>query len=129
MSRGQTYRSGDVQFDGKMVAEFHGRIVASAAGVTFGHFIAPCDGTFELGVNVTTTPTHATSDLLFGLVSNTDSGFTAIDLQNAATGYQDLSANAAVVSLAAVKGEAYCWTFTGGDTTGELIATAILKPS
>ena len=135
MSRASTHRSGDVAYNGKHLYTVTGRVVAAASTQRFGHFVAPCDGRIVAAlVNTVVTPTHATSDLSFGKVSDIDSHINEIDWQNHATGVVDLAALGSegtdpYLDFDIVKGEVYAWGFVGGDTTGELVTTMVIEPS
>lgn len=128
MSRSTTHRSSDVAYNGKALYVVSSRIAATAATVEFGHFMAPCDGTIVYAaVNTVTAPTHATSDLYLGIVSDTDSLLAVTDWQNHATGVADVTPDL-LLSGAVSQGSAYHWTFAGGDTTGELFVTLVIEP-
>lgn len=129
MSRATTHKSSEVAWDGKRQFSVHDRLVASAATVRAGYFVAPCDGTIvQLEVNCIVTPTHATNDLSFGTVADIDSNLNEVDITDLATGRTDYIAHANVLSLSVTKGEAYAWGWVGGDTTGELVFLVTIEP-
>lgn len=130
MSRAQTIRSSEIQFDGKFPPQrAMAYIAATAAAVPFNYFICPSAGTVKLKVRVITALTHATSDLEVGIQGNDDSILESHDIQNLAAGYYDLSQATEVQSLAVNEGDVVFWTLTGGDTTGALVAETQFFPT
>lgn len=134
MSRATTHRSSDVAYNGKNLYTVHGHIVATAAAVAFGHFVAPCAGRIVRAlVDTIVAPTHATSDLSFGTVADPDSHINEIDWQNHAVNTVDLANGTEgtdpYLDFDIVEGESYAWVFTGGDTTGELVTTLVIEPA
>lgn len=130
MSRATTHRSGEVAYDGKMLYTFSANQVVANATTKFGHFVAPCDGTVvQIGGNCIVTPTNATNDLSFGTVADVDSVLDEYDVQNLATGAFDLTgATQGTGGFTITKGEAYCWTWVGADTTGQIVTSVVIEP-
>lgn len=129
MSRATTYRSSDVEYNGKHLISVHSRAVAAASTQRIGHFIAPCDGTIrQLEANFIVQPTHATNDLSFGTLADIDSHLNEVDITNQAVGRVDYIAHANVLDLTVTKGEAYAWGWVGGDTTGEAVFLVTIEP-
>ena len=124
MSRSTTHRMSEGEYDGGGLACYSVRTGITAATVSFGHFVVPFDGVIkQLGIAIETALTHATSDIIFGIISNTDSILEIRDIQND-TGYLDFLPLAEGVTV--TKGDIMCWTYTGGDTTGALVTDVVI---
>jgi hypothetical protein len=122
--------SGEVEYDGRLLYTISDRLVASAATVRFGYFVAPCAGIIQfMGVNCIVSPTHATNDLSFGLVSDIDSHLNEVDITDLATGFIDYTGHANILSRTIAQGAVYAWGWVGGDTTGEIVTTMVISPT
>ena len=130
MAAGKTHRSGDVDYDGKVIDIVKGGATSANSTQKLSRWVAPCDGTIEnVLVTITTVFTNAAARLRIGPIADTDGLLDDYVLTNVVAGSYDLSRDALMVSRAVTKGTAYVVELTNSDTTGEIDYTVVVVPN
>lgn len=130
MSKGQTHRSSDVQFNGNALWTHQADFTVANATSRFGHFVAPFDGVIvAAGYNVDVDPSHATNNFSLGTLADIDSIFDEIDITDIGLGYHDLMGSTlGTGGLNVTRGEVYAFGWVGADTDGHLTAFLVIAP-
>lgn len=128
MSRAKTHRSGDVEYDGKMLFAISGGATSANSTQRLARFVAPCDMDLNVLVTITTLFSNAAATFRVGLISDTDSLLDDYDLTDVAAGIYDLTRDPLMVSRRVTRGQVVVVELTNADTTGVLDFTIVGEP-
>lgn len=129
MAAGNTHRSGDVEYDGKLLYMISGGATSANSTQRLARWVAPCDGTMEVQVNITTLFSNAAAVFRVGTIADTDSHLDDYSLTNVVAGWYDLTHNALMLSRTVTKGTVYVVELTNADTTGVLDFSIVVDPT